>query len=148
MDGKRLGNAKVWSPGAYPIRVDGKRPVIHVVLRLRNDGDTPITVDVARANCEITGEGRDFINLGPPVRVDGTATAAPASVGRIDLYYGLPGGWSPLDVQGFELNWAVQTSAGLYSQSTPFVQHHERAETVTYVYWTPWWAYPAYPGIY
>lgn len=138
VDGQRVGDARVWTPGAYPIRTNGKTRVIHVGLRLRNDSDAPIRLDTTGTGLEVITSRQRFIQVKKPLRITGQLRVEPGELQRIDLYYQVPRGMDVDDVQAFDLSWAVETLAGRYTQSTPFVQ---RQPERTYVVYRPHYAY-------
>jgi hypothetical protein len=46
VDGRDLGDIRIWSPGAYRADVNGRERAIHVQLRMRNDSDVPLLLDL------------------------------------------------------------------------------------------------------
>jgi hypothetical protein len=141
VSGETLGHVKVWSPGGFPVK-EGPG-VVDVHLRVRNDSNAPMTVEIARTDLELTTSDGTHYVLSAPYKVTGETTVQPGLLGRVAIEYPLPSGVKAGDVNVFELNWDLQTSKGSYGDSTPFV----RAPTPSpaWVY-SPYWGYPGWWG--
>jgi hypothetical protein len=140
VEGRNWGDVKVWSQGAYPKAVDGRTPVIHVGLRLRNDSNGPMDLRLDRTNIEINTRDRQLLVVQEPIQTDGEMTVAPGSLERIALFYPLPEGLGAGDLLAFEVNWAVETGEVIHTHSTPFIREGNGRP---YHYWRPGF-YPYY----
>jgi hypothetical protein len=139
--GNTIGDVRVWSPGGYKQDVGGeKERIVQAAMRIRNDSDQPVTLQLDHTYMEMVLEGNDFQTVQKPSRIVGETTVPPRSSQRVDLYFELPQGVDPKDVKGFALDWVMQTPTGLYSQSTPFSREQDQ-----YRYG---WYYPYYPSWY
>jgi hypothetical protein len=145
--GQNVGDVRVWSPGGYKTEIDGeKERVVQGAMRIRNDSDQPLTLQLDRTYLEIVVEGHDFLTVEKPSRVQGETTIPPNSSQRVDLFFTLPEGVDPKDVKGFELDWVVETAAGLYSQSTPFSRERDQTRYGYYPYYPSWYWYDPFWG--
>jgi hypothetical protein len=143
--GKRLGDVRVWSPGAHKVTIEGeKEKVVEVSLRLRNDTDQPWSLDLDRTYLELATEEHDFTSIQKPTKVTGDTTVPASGMTRIDLVFTLPGDVGPKDVHGFEFDWAVKSPFGDYTQSTPFTRQINESR----YYWYPPYPYGWYDPFY
>lgn len=136
-----LGRVKVATDGAYLDGGDAASPVVGIQLRLRNDSESPMHLDLLHTDLElVTRDKRSFV-VERPTGVHGASEVAPGAMGRTTLVYALPDGVSVGDVASFELNWSIVTSGGPYSESTAFVRQ-EHASGARYVYYPTYVGYP------
>ena len=143
-DGERaLGEAKLWSRGAEPYRAgDGKEPLIHIGLRLRNDGSTPMHLALADTQLEVMTDSRNLVQR-EAVYSEGVAPIPPGEVGRINLWYPVPDDVEVNDLVGVELLWAVETEDNVrISRSTKFQVTPDRR------YYRPHRGYYPYSSLY
>lgn len=143
---RNWGDVKIWSPGAYREEANGRNEVIHVQVRVRNDGPEAIRFDVEHTELEVTGKDGWIRVLRDPLEVEGDLEVQPGEIRRISLLYELPPGVAPRDVAGFELNWAVGLPEQRFTQSTPFIREEPPPSRV-YLggYYTPrWYRHPFY----
>lgn len=142
----RLASVKVWSGGGYQATIDGKEmPVVELRVRIRNQSDSPITLDTAGSDLELVNNDGAIAVADTPVRVDGDTTVAPGALGRFGLIYALPSGLEPGSVVSLELNWELNTGKGPYTQSTAFRQVGKRGVRWVYEpYWYGPWGYGPY----
>lgn len=144
VDGRNVGDVRVWSPGGYDKRIDGEVEVIEIGLRIRNDSDAPIALRPARTSLDILTDDREFVTVRRPVVMPDPEelVVPPGDMRTITLSYPVPGDMEPDDVEGFEFNWVLRTDYGPYSQSTPFVQDEDRYAYYYYPYpYAAWWWY-------
>lgn len=161
VDDKTLGNVRIWSQGGYEEETNGKRAVISIGVRIRNISSGPITLQLERTDLDITVSARrPPAVLSAPTRTSGSLTVPAGQIERVLLVYELPSGLEPDDIQGFELNWVLETPAGTYAQSTPFMKVEYRQWPGYYwpysyygwgyPYWGGWgyygWRYPYWNG--
>jgi hypothetical protein len=121
IDQHPVGDARLWSHGAYRADVDGStKTVVHIALLLHNTGATPLTLDDKRLFLEdvLTSEGTLYQVA--PAHVDGTTSVPPAQSAEVDAVFALPSGLWPGDVIAYHVAWAVKAN-GVYTQRTPFV---------------------------
>jgi hypothetical protein len=145
VDNHNLGTVKVYSEGGYAKPVDGSQPVIDVRLRIRNTSDAPIRLKLAQTDLDVdTATGNLVIKA--PMQTTGVASVPPGAIGRIALFYALPGKLAPGNVNSFDFNWVLDTGQGLYSQTTPFFRRMVRNVYVYYPSYYYWWGSPwGYP---
>jgi hypothetical protein len=140
------GEARVWSTGAYDGAVDGTpATIIHVVIDLQNNGETPMTLtDLRLESAEVDGlRLRDL----PPVRVDGSNVVTPGGESRVDAYFAVSNHIDPDDLSGFRVRWNVQQGQRSYAQRTPFMQAPRYAlEPYPYIYAPVLYGIPPQPG--
>lgn len=149
VDHTRMGTVKAWSDGGYQETLDGRaQPVVDVRLRIRNDSDGPITLDTVTTDLELVTTEGSVVVVEAPARIDGSTTVEAGAIERMGLIYLLPSGIEPGSVATFELNWALNTGKGRYSQSTPFRQEGQRGAVYLYnPYWYgPSWNWPYWGG--
>ena len=109
---------------AQPIRRPGRGapPRAQLDLRIHNLDRAPITFHAAAAALEVqTVDGRQ-LECGAPAAVGGEPVIEPGATRRLDLEFLLPPGVGLLDVTGVELTWRLDTGAGPFVRSTPFVR--------------------------
>ena len=119
VDDRNWGDIRVWSSGTQPLETNGQEPSAQFSLRIRNDSDETIRLDLDRAELEVATEDHRLRLVDAPVRFEGAPEIPPRSTGRVGLDFRLP--VDPEDIEGVELSWVVSTPGGPYSQSTPFV---------------------------
>lgn len=136
VDGQRIGEAKVWSRGAYEADDEmGDRTIIHFGLEIENHTDVPLIL--VRDEFRLTGITEDSIRFSgiTPVRVDGSLRIVPGATQQVDLFFQLRGEeLEPNDIGGLGLHWMIQ-DGGRYAQYTPFVRDQRiYAGTVRWYY--------------
>ncbi len=139
------GQAKVWTQGAYRPKRDGQEPVIQIGLRIRNDSDQELTLDVDRTSLEFQTTG-DKLVVVEDLRVEGRTTFPPNSVQYAKLFFTIPEGTKRDEINSFELIWYVQSEDDFIANSTTFVRMVEK-ERVHYIYRDAYWPY-ADPRLY
>jgi hypothetical protein len=151
IDQHPIGDARLWSHGAYRAEVDGStRTVVHVALLLHNTSAAPISLDDKRLSLEdvVTSDGTLYQVL--PAHVDGTTSVPPSQSAQIDALFALPSGLWPVDVIAYHVAWTVK-GTGVYTQRTPFVgPGYVRFHYLPYGYpYGPYgYYYDGYPGAY
>lgn len=116
-----LGEARVWSSGAYKTEVNGQEmTVLEVTLELENNGEQPMTVSTLRLD-SLDVDGQRFTDLAP-VRVEGPGVVAPGEFERVKAYFAFPERYDPEDIADFRVRWALRQGERIYAQRTPFLQ--------------------------
>ncbi len=141
--GEHLGDAMVWSDGAYRSRVDGRPTVVHVGFRVENDTDQPIQVDPSDIRIHVQSKGRT-IRRSKPDYVEGSRTIEPGKDGNLSLYFVMPDGVSPRDVDGFRVEWSARAGDLVYNQRTPFMEQPEPLAYYQDPYYSPLYYSPFY----
>jgi hypothetical protein len=123
----RLGafsDAKVWSRGAYSQKIAGeKRTVVHVGFELENHLNQPIAFDAKGVRLDkVATDKHELSEEIAPSLVQGSPTLDAQDTRRLDVYFVLPGGVKPGDVDGFRVRWALTDGLQQYSQRTPFLK--------------------------
>ena len=136
---KNLGEAKVWSNGAYRKKVRGeKRTVVHVGFYIENHTDQPMTLPMDQLFLDSATLDRNVIENVPPASMEGMTTIEPHGRQRIDAYFALPRGVAPKEVDAFQVQWKLVTDDLVYSQETPFLESPEERHAGAY-YYTPFY---------
>jgi len=138
---QQLGTAKVYSEGGYTKPAEGSQPVIDVRLRIRNLSDAPIRLDLAKSDLDADTDSGSLV-VEQPARTIGLEPVPPGGVGRIALFYPLPGELKPGNVNSFDFNWALDTGKGMYANTTSFVRREVENTYVYYPMYGGWWGYP------
>jgi hypothetical protein len=149
VDNHNLGTVKVYSEGGYRKPADGSQPVIDVRLRIRNTSDAPIRLKLDQTDIDLDTDTENLV-IKEPIQTAGVTSIPPGAIGRIALFYALPGKLQPGNINSFDFNWALDTGQGAYSQTTPFLRRmvrHVYTYSPSYYYWwgDPWgspWGYP------
>lgn len=134
VDGERIGDAVVWSNGARRTHSDGDRTMIHVGFRVENDTDVPIEIDPDDVEIRAKTDGRT-IRKREADRIEGSQVIDPEREETIDLYFAMPPGVDPQDLDSFRVNWTARAGDLAYTQRTPFLEYEEPM------------IYPPYPWI-
>jgi hypothetical protein len=124
VDGERLGDAVVWSNGARRSDDDGDRTMLHVGFRVENDTDVPIEIDPDDIEIRAKADGK-VIRKRAADRIDGSLAIAPDQEGTIDLFFAMPPGVDPQDLDSFRVNWTARADDLVYVQRTPFLEYEE-----------------------
>jgi hypothetical protein len=149
-----LGDARVWSRGAVQARVRGEtRTLVHVGLELENNSARELYVDFDELRLDsVVIAGRVLRDL-PPLQVRGVGRVQPGADGQLDVYFRMPRGVSPTDVEAFRVDWRVRSDEQLaYRQRTaflpavalaPFGPYYSRPYGLGYGWslypWRPFW---------
>jgi hypothetical protein len=117
-----LGNARVWSRGALEARVRGEtRTLVHVSLELENNSPRDLRVDFAELRLDSAVIGGRVLRDLPPLQVRGDRLVPPGGDGQVDVYFRMPRGVSPTDIDAFRVDWRVQSGELVYRQRTSFL---------------------------
>jgi hypothetical protein len=117
-----MGDARVWSEGAMRMELQGeKTTAVHVGFQLENTSDRPMRVDIGRTTLDVGLGKTKVINL-QPTRIVGQLDVPPRGDRRIDLYFRLPKGVRPYDVQALKVKWELNNAQDRFSQQTPFIK--------------------------
>ncbi len=147
VDKHPMGTAKVYSEGGFKQPKDGSQPVIDVRLRVRNTSDAPISLNLARTDLVVDTDNQSLVLKQPVAGVTNIAPVPAGGVGKMVLEYPLPANLTPKEVNSFEFSWALDTSVGMYTQTTPFIRIQYRNAYYYYPGWYggyPYWG-PGYP---
>jgi hypothetical protein len=134
VEGERLGDAMVWSNGAH--RTESGRTVVHVGFRVENDTDLPIEIAPEDVQIHVVADDQTIRRSQADI-VEGARVVEPGREGTLALYFALPKGVSPQDVDAFRVSWKAHANGLEYVQRTPFLEYEE---PVAYPY--------AYGGLY
>jgi hypothetical protein len=130
-----LGDVKVWSRGARVMEVKGiSRTVVHVGFELDNSSEQAIELQDLALDSAILD--RQILTGIQPAHIDGATTIPPGRVNEINVYFPLPAGVSPQEVDAFRVRWRVSGPEVTYAQHTPFIENPE--EVLAY-YHTPYY---------
>jgi hypothetical protein len=124
VEGERLGDVMVWSNGARKSEADGDRTMIHVGFHVENDSDLPIEIDPAEVEIRAKADDR-VIRRSHADLVEGNRMIPPGRDGSFALYFAMPRGVSPQDLDSFRLSWTARAGDLEYTQRTPFLEHEE-----------------------
>jgi hypothetical protein len=142
-NGQDVGDAKVWSTGEPDEQlvtgdVDGR--TLHVGLRLRNETDSPMMLDLDDTQLELRTDRDAMLLIDRPAQALGDQSIPPFQTGRVDLLFQLPDDVNLKDVAGYELLWAVRTEGGArVAKSTTFLRE-KRAGGASPYYYRPYGA--------
>jgi hypothetical protein len=142
-DGRRLGEAKLWSRGVDRGDVEGKtRTLVHVGFILKNDTSAPLRLDEQRLKLEDVQLGEETIYDVPALTVDGELTVPPGATRDIDVAFGLPYRIWPGDVLAYRVRWRVDGERP-YTEQTAFLRNGYRPGRYPghAYYYDPYW-YP------
>jgi hypothetical protein len=121
-----FSDAKVWSRGAFTTKVAGvKRTVVHVGFELENHLNQPIAFDARGVRLDQVNAGKKGMFEVAPGWIQGQPTLAAQQARRLDVFFVLPPGIAPNDVNGFRVNWALNGGFQHYAQRTPFLKERE-----------------------
>lgn len=116
---KNLGAAQVW---LMPPEDDDSQ-LIQLGMRLRNEGDSPVRLDLDDTELEARTMDGQLHVIEQIQSVVGDQSVEPRSTGRVELSFLLPADVTFEDLAGFELIWAVATDDGTrVTRSTTFVR--------------------------
>jgi len=122
-EGEHLGDAMVWSNGAY--ERDGDT-VVHVGFQIENVTDTPIELNSDDVQIRVQAEDTT-VSVEGPTLVSGSTVIPPGTERTAALFFELPAGISPDDVYAFRVSWAAHSGSLEYEQRTPFMEYDEPA---------------------
>lgn len=135
-----MGEAKVWSDGAFRRQIEGATiDVIHVGFEIQNQLGSPI--DFIRDQLYLSSAtlGRNVVQDIRPVQVQGQLQIPAGDEQRIDAYFSLPPGTKPNDVSAFRVHWRISNGQVSYTQRTPFTASKDPQETAYFYYYTPFY---------
>lgn len=134
---RAVGDVKVWSNGA---KVEGDNVIVEVGMRLRNNLDTPMTIDVSGCGLEVMKDKAIEV-VDDESATTGDTTIAPGGMNRVTLRYTLPAKTDLDKVSGLDFYWRITTADGPVSRSTAF----QRVSTNNGYYYSPYiyggWGY-------
>jgi hypothetical protein len=128
IDGRRgeLGDAKVFTRGAFRARVDGReRTLVHVGFLIENNARYPIRLRPERLRLDSATVDEYVLQNVEPTRIEGPAVVRPGDEREINVYFALPPGVDPQNVDAFRVSWALAFNGDTYAQRTPFVELKE-----------------------
>lgn len=137
-EGTDLGEAKVWSKGAYRATIDGNRyTVIELGFEIENELRQPLALQRIQLD-SLTADNLRYQDR-RPARVLGAQEIPPGEESQLTAYFFLPPQVDPNDVEAFRVEWAVGTGQVRYDESTPFLQQPEPRRTRAGYYYTPFY---------
>jgi hypothetical protein len=117
--GGALGEAKLWSSGAY--EAEGGGAFVHVGIELHNTSAVPLELRAGETKLDVLSDpDGPFKGLRPAS--DAKSVVAPGAIGEINFQFVLPVGVSPGDVTALRFYWQVHAGDQTYAQRTPFVE--------------------------
>ncbi|GIW72794.1 MAG: hypothetical protein KatS3mg102_2336 [Planctomycetota bacterium] len=137
---RNWGDVKIWWAGASEHAPHGA--AIAIGMRIRNDGQAAIVLDLARTELEVTGSDGSLRVLRQPVLRAGALTVAPGEIQRLQLVFALGRAIELDEVVAIELDWAIRTPAGTFTESTPFRRRWHPEGRYAYWYWESSYCYP------
>ncbi|MBC7794322.1 MAG: hypothetical protein H7Z43_11495 [Clostridia bacterium] len=135
--GATLGDVKVWSNGA---REENDLIVVEVSLRMRNNTNEPLVLDLSGCGLEILSTKE--VQAVEEETSAGVLSVVPGALERITIKYTLPAKTDLDKVSGFDFYWRVMTPDGPYTHSTSF----QRAVRDTGGYYYSPYYYGGYGG--
>lgn len=147
LGGDDLGDVKVWSRGT-PERPALDAPEdrqIAVGMRVRNDSDQPMRLDLDTTLLELyTAEGSHF-PLSGPLQLRGSTDIGAHTTRRLELLYALPEPIKLAEVEGYELSWALAVGdERRVSHATAFRRADERYYPYPYAPMGPYYYGPGW----
>lgn len=134
-----LGLARVWSDGAYRKEIRGEqKTVVHIGLELENHTDQPMTLNTKALYLDSATLNRHVVQDIRPELIEGLVTIAPHSEQRVHVYFAMPPGTQPGDVDAFRVRWQIENSGLRYTQRTPFLEQRTEQYAIVY-YHTPYY---------
>lgn len=134
-----LGEARVWSNGAYRKKIRGEQQtIVHVGFHIENHTERPIALPVDQLFLDAGIIERRVLENVPPASVSGVPTIEPHDSQRLDVYFSLPRGIAPQDVDAFQVQWRLAADGLVYSQETPFLKSQSERYANRY-YYTPFY---------
>jgi hypothetical protein len=124
VEGERIGDVMVWSNGARESDQDGDRTLVHVGFHVENDTDVPIEIDPDEVQIRAKADDK-IIRRSHADFVEGSRTIGPGRDGSFALYFVMPRGVSPQDLDSFRLSWTARAGDLMYTQRTPFLEYEE-----------------------
>lgn len=138
-DDRALGEAKVWSDGAFRKEIRGlDRTVVHVGFLIESHVDEPLRLDTDGMRLRSAILDQRTLEDIQPAAVEGMTTVQPQGRQQIDVYFALPRGTGPTDVNAFQVRWQLRARALTYRQETPFLQSQAEQYAGMYFY-TPFY---------
>ena len=117
-----LGEAKVWSQGAYQEEIDGNdATVVRIAFVVDNAVHAPLRLDIQRLSLEDVDLGDGTIGRISPLRVEGDPVVPAGEEREVQAIFVLPEDVWPRSVRAYSVAWAV-TNGSRYAQRTPFVR--------------------------
>lgn len=149
--GDVIGDVTVWSSGAFVDERSG-RTLVHVGFDLENNGNEPY--ELLAHHVVIEGATTNGVVRGPVELYyqDGDGRVAAGREGRLDLWFAMPPGVEPQELDAFQVRWTVRNPEGRYAQRTPFTEYepppgYTLADSA-YYYHSPWYDPFLYPAPY
>ena len=139
--GRRIGEVKVWSRGAFAQKANGEKGTdVHIGLEIEANGDKELELDLPSIRL-LWEEGEAEREVGVTAHSGSTKVAA-HSRGSTEMTFRFPPGVGVTDIKAFRLVWSVLTGDERYTEFTPFVpQRNEPAYIPVYGYYYPYFGY-------
>lgn len=127
---RALGEVKVWSMGAKKVRYGGEpRTLLHTGLEVRNTSNQTIIIDPAQLRLEAVVLDDESLENIEVSNFEGPARIAAGDAETIDVFFAMPDGIDPDDLDAFRLKWALvgetdeRGKRAIYTEWTPFIEN-------------------------
>lgn len=118
-----LGEVKVWSNGARRMKFRGrKHTFIHVAFDIENETDQPLTLVTDQLYLDSTTLDDTILEDVEPTIIDGPESIPPREAMQVDVYFAMPRGVDPDDIDAFRVRWVLSDDKQTYAQFTPFIE--------------------------
>lgn len=136
--GGPLGDAKLWSRGAFVADVRGQeRTVVHVGFEIENNSNESLELVSDELYLDSATLDESVVRDIPPLQLRGSTDVPPGATRRVDAFFRLPAGIQPQDADAFRIHWKIQDGTVSYAQRTPFLETPDRQ--LPYYYYTPFY---------
>lgn len=124
--GQVAGDTKVWSKGAFEqdLPDDRERTLLHVGFALESTAG-PLQLDVDDLALERVDVGPRSFTVERPAYVEGSSTSEAGGESVVNVYFEMPPGIEPQEVDAFRVRWKVVSSGQGYEQRTPFLEEEQ-----------------------
>ena len=143
--GRVAGDTRVWSKGAFEqdLPDDRERTLLHVAFVLEGTS-APLQLDVDDVALEEVDVGPRSFAVERAAYVEGSAKSEAGGESVVHMYFALPAGVEPQEVDGFRVRWKVVSDGQGYEQRTPFLEQ-ERPYGGYYRYYYPYYDSSGWP---
>jgi len=139
--GRVAGETKVWSTGAFEEKEpdDRERTLLHVAFMLESTDQEPIQLEVDNVALDSVDAGGKAFSIAHPKYVEEKKDAADKET-EVHMYFEMPKGLEPQNLDAFRVRWSVKTPEGRYEQRTPFLESELPPNYYYYYpYYDPWY---------
>jgi len=136
--GRVTGDTRVWSKGAFEqdLPNDRERTLLHVAFVLESTA-APLELDIDDVALEEVDVGPRSFTVERPAYVEGSSRSEAGGESVVHVYFALPQGVEPQEVDAFRVRWKVVSDGQGYEQRTPFLEQ-ERPYGGYYRYYYPY----------